>query len=62
MKLTWHVQLENNARLIVEDGNVETQRHITTQRKKLLAHLESVGYNGVIRCFGVLKQSNKEEK
>jgi len=63
MKLIWHVQLENNARLIVEDGDVTTQRHITTQRKKLLAHLKSIGYADVVRCFGVLQQAtNKEEK
>lgn len=62
MKMTWHVQLANNARLIIEDGDVVTQRHITTQRKKLLAHLKSIGYADVVRCFGVLKQANKEEK
>lgn len=31
MKLTWHVQLENNTRLIVEDGIVETEQHIEEQ-------------------------------
>jgi copper chaperone CopZ len=62
MKLTWHVQLENNARLIVEDGNVETEQHIEEQRSAVLAFLKDSGYD-VVRCFGVLQQAaNKEEK
>ncbi len=62
MKLTWHVQLENNARLVVEDGNVETEQHIEEQRSAVLEFLKDSGYI-ITRCFGVLKQSvNKEEK
>jgi hypothetical protein len=59
MKLTWHVQLENNARLIVEDGNVETGQHIEERRSAVLEFLKDSGYI-VTRCFGVLKQEEKE--
>ena len=62
MKLTWHVQLENTARLIVEDGDVETEQHIEEQRSAVLEFLKDSGYI-VARCFGALKQStNKEEE